>query len=262
MCGAIPGYSRWQGCPRCWKESTTYENDVWLLPRQSDEKVATLHLPTLDAELICHRSGQAVSIGLDWWSHARCCAELLKPVEIPQVQFLDKLDTPVMRVFFDQVVDVPVVLCNGISQVQFIDGCDVPMIMRGKRYSARSSNRARQWQLIRAELPSNGYPQPSGSSKKARQWHFIRAQRSPNGSCRSHQLARKRLRPLREWGASLLGSRSCLIVSCARLSFFHLSLRGLCITEAVDPRTVARVFQLRPSVPSCGMFPRLLFLAC
>ena len=33
-------------------------------------------------------------------------------------------------------------------------------------HSARSSNRARQWQLIRAELPSNGYPQPSGSSKK------------------------------------------------------------------------------------------------
>ena len=32
-------------------------------------------------------------------------------------------------------------------------------------HSARSSNRARQWQLIRAELPSNGYPQPSGSSK-------------------------------------------------------------------------------------------------
>ena len=87
---AIPGYSRWQGCPRCWKESTTYENDVWLLPRHSDEKVATLHLPTLDAELIV--------------------------IAIPQVQFLDKLDTPVMRVFFDQVVDVPVVLCNGIRR--------------------------------------------------------------------------------------------------------------------------------------------------
>ena len=67
--------------------------------------MATLHLPTLDAELIV--------------------------IAIPQVQFLDKLDTPVMRVFFDQVVDVPVVLCNGIPQVQFIGGCDVPMIMRG-----------------------------------------------------------------------------------------------------------------------------------
>ena len=48
-------------------------------------------------------------------------------------------------------------------------------------HSARCSNRARQSQLIRAELPSNGYPQPSGSSKNARQWHFIRAERSSNG---------------------------------------------------------------------------------
>ena len=33
-------------------------------------------------------------------------------------------------------------------------------------HSARSPNRARKLQLIRAELPSNGCPQPSGSSKK------------------------------------------------------------------------------------------------
>ena len=55
---AIPGYSRWQGCPWCWKETTTYENDVWLLPRQFDEKVATLHLPTLGAELIVLAQGK------------------------------------------------------------------------------------------------------------------------------------------------------------------------------------------------------------
>ena len=54
-------------------------------------------------------------------------------------------------------------------------------------HSAWSSNRARQWQLIRVELPSNGYPQPSGSSKNARQRHFIRAVRSSNGSCRSRR---------------------------------------------------------------------------
>ena len=52
FCVGNSWYSRWQGCPRCWKETTTYENDVWLLPRQFDEKVATLHLPTLDAALI------------------------------------------------------------------------------------------------------------------------------------------------------------------------------------------------------------------
>ena len=32
-----------------------------------------------------------------------------------------------------QVVDVPVVLCNGVPQVQFIDGNDVPMIMHVQR---------------------------------------------------------------------------------------------------------------------------------
>ena len=44
------------------------------------------------------------------------------PVKIPQVQFLDKFDTPVMfarcHVLFDEVVDVPVVLCNGVLRVQ------------------------------------------------------------------------------------------------------------------------------------------------
>ena len=33
-------------------------------------------------------------------------------VEIPEVQFLDKFYTPVVRVFFDKVVDGPVVLSN------------------------------------------------------------------------------------------------------------------------------------------------------
>ena len=40
------------------------------------------------------------------------------------LQFLDKFDTPVTparcRVFFDKVVDVPVVLCNGVPQVQSV----------------------------------------------------------------------------------------------------------------------------------------------
>ena len=38
-------------------------------------------------------------------------------VEIPQVQFLDKFDTPIKCVLFDKVVDVPVVLCNGVLRV-------------------------------------------------------------------------------------------------------------------------------------------------
>ena len=40
------------------------------------------------------------------------------------LQFLDKFDTPVTparcRVFFDKVVDVPAVLCNGVPQVQSV----------------------------------------------------------------------------------------------------------------------------------------------
>ena len=54
-------------------------------------------------------------------------------MEIPHVQFLDKFDTPVLRVFFDKVVDVRVVLCNGVLQVQFIEGYAVPMIMHVMR---------------------------------------------------------------------------------------------------------------------------------
>ena len=44
------------------------------------------------------------------------------PVEIPQVQFLDKFDTIVIH-SLEMVVDVPVVLCNGVPQVHFIVGC-------------------------------------------------------------------------------------------------------------------------------------------
>ena len=51
------------------------------------------------------------------------------PTEIPQVHFLDKFDTIVIHAL-DKVLDVPVVLCNGVPQVHFIDGCDVPVIMQ------------------------------------------------------------------------------------------------------------------------------------
>ena len=66
------------------------------------------------------------------------------PVEFPQVQFLDKFDTPVMharcRVFFDKVVVVPVVLCNRVPQVQFIDGYGVSVFMRGQRSAPHLAN--------------------------------------------------------------------------------------------------------------------------
>merc|ERR1711994_497959 len=34
-----------------WKETKAYKNDVYLLPKELDEKVARLHLPSLGAEL-------------------------------------------------------------------------------------------------------------------------------------------------------------------------------------------------------------------
>ena len=59
---------------------------------------------------------------------------------------------------------------------------------------------------------------------------------------------------LREWGASLRGSRACHLISCAPLFFRSSTSRfEVCVlhpfapfvfTEAVDPRTEARVFQL------------------
>ena len=55
---------------------------------------------------------------------------------VPQFQFSDKVvDMTVVVQFFDKVVDDPVVLCDGVPQVQFIDGFDVPVIMQ-RRYVA------------------------------------------------------------------------------------------------------------------------------
>merc|ERR1712039_891893 len=34
-----------------WKETKAYKNDVYLLPKELDEKVASLHLPALGAQL-------------------------------------------------------------------------------------------------------------------------------------------------------------------------------------------------------------------
>ena len=59
------------------------------------------------------------------WRFRRCSPRF--------VHFLDRFDTPVMRVFFDKVVDVLVVLCNGFPQVHFIDGYHVPVIMHVER---------------------------------------------------------------------------------------------------------------------------------
>merc|ERR1712220_8676 len=47
-----------------WKETKAYKNDVYLLPKELDEKVARLHLPALGAELTELTADQATYIGV------------------------------------------------------------------------------------------------------------------------------------------------------------------------------------------------------
>merc|ERR1712038_586225 len=47
-----------------WKETKAYKNDVYLLPKALDEKVARLHLPALGAELTTLSSKQADYVGI------------------------------------------------------------------------------------------------------------------------------------------------------------------------------------------------------
>merc|ERR1712238_408476 len=47
-----------------WKETKAYKNDVYLLPKKLDEKVAALHLPALGAEMTKLSKKQAEYIGV------------------------------------------------------------------------------------------------------------------------------------------------------------------------------------------------------
>lgn len=47
-----------------WKETKAYKNDVYLLPKHLDEKVANLHLPALGAEMTKLSAEQAGYIGV------------------------------------------------------------------------------------------------------------------------------------------------------------------------------------------------------
>merc|ERR1712008_43096 len=47
-----------------WKETKAYKNDVYLLPKALDEKVANLHLPALGAEMTKLTKTQADYIGV------------------------------------------------------------------------------------------------------------------------------------------------------------------------------------------------------
>merc|ERR1712178_202078 len=50
-----------------WKETKSYNNDVYLLPKHLDEKVAKLHLPALGAQLTTLTKEQAdyIGVGID-----------------------------------------------------------------------------------------------------------------------------------------------------------------------------------------------------
>jgi len=47
-----------------WKETKAYKNQVYLLPKELDEKVARLHLPSLGAEMTSLSQEQADYIGV------------------------------------------------------------------------------------------------------------------------------------------------------------------------------------------------------
>merc|ERR1719223_1659212 len=47
-----------------WKETKKYKNDVYLLPKELDEKVARLHLPSPGADLTMPTKEQADYIGV------------------------------------------------------------------------------------------------------------------------------------------------------------------------------------------------------
>merc|ERR1712129_266111 len=47
-----------------WKETKAYKNEVYLLPKELDEKVARLHLPALGAQLTELSKAQADYIGV------------------------------------------------------------------------------------------------------------------------------------------------------------------------------------------------------
>merc|ERR1712000_429775 len=47
-----------------WKETKAYKNNVYLLPKELDEKVARLHLPSLGAEMTALSKEQADYIGV------------------------------------------------------------------------------------------------------------------------------------------------------------------------------------------------------
>merc|ERR1712190_113140 len=49
---------------RNWKETKAYKNDVYLLPKDLDEKVARLHLPALGAQMTIPTQEQADYIGV------------------------------------------------------------------------------------------------------------------------------------------------------------------------------------------------------
>merc|ERR1711909_167112 len=49
-----------------WKETKAYKNDVYLLPKELDEKVARLHLPALGAEMTTLSKAQSDYLGVKW----------------------------------------------------------------------------------------------------------------------------------------------------------------------------------------------------
>ena len=96
------------------------------------------------------------------------------PVEISQVQFLDKFDTIVLRL----VMPVCPSLLRACAQLlTWLFGS-----VLGTRLGVQIVPMPSSSELSSHQMAIRSHP---GSSKNARQWHFIRAARSSNGSSRS-----------------------------------------------------------------------------
>ena len=82
----------------------------------------------------------------------------------------------------------------------------------GTRQPPRSAKNPRECQLIRAELPSNAYPKPTGSSESASHFGSIRAElpsngySQPSGSLPDSALSFALRRILADWMSPLSGA--------------------------------------------------------
>ena len=149
--------------------------------------------------------------------------------------------------FFDKVVDVPVVLRNGVPQVHFIDGCHVPVIMHVERSAPHLAAWLRTWLGVQI-VPASCSSSELSSHQMAIRSH-LGLQKMP-ASVISSELSAHQMAP----AGAIAHSRSHL---CARASSFSFSslvspLRplGLGLLGRCDPRSVIFFYVVADAGPA------------